>query len=87
MAIDNNYVLERLAAIEKRINDLQKIIENIPKLRQLGALKAVIEQEQKDFNSKLADLTARVEKLEKKQNRLNKKTPGNLMTGVFFCLL
>jgi hypothetical protein len=66
MAIDNNYVLERLAAIEKRINDLQKIIENIPKLRQLGALKAVIEQEQKDFNSKLADLTARVEKLEKK---------------------
>jgi len=66
MAIDNNYVLERLAAIEKRINDLQKIIENIPKLRQLGALKAVIEQEQKDSNSKLADLTARVEKLEKK---------------------
>ena len=66
MAIDNNYVLERLAAIEKRINDLQKIIENIPKLRQLGALKAVIEQEQKDFNSKLADLTARVEKLENK---------------------
>lgn len=66
MPIDNNYVLERLAAIEKRINDLQKIIENIPKLRQLGALKAVIEQEQKDFNSKLADLTARVEKLEKK---------------------
>lgn len=66
MAIDNNYVLERLVAIEKRINDLQKIIENIPKLRQLGALKAVIEQEQKDFNSKLADLTARVEKLEKK---------------------
>ena len=66
MAIDNNYILERIAAIEKRINDLQKIIENIPKLRQLGALKAVLEQEQKDFNSKLADLTARVEKLEKK---------------------
>jgi predicted nucleic acid-binding Zn-ribbon protein len=66
MAIDNNYILERIAAIEKRINDLQKIIEGIPKLRQLGALKAVLEQEQKDFNSKLADLTARVEKLENK---------------------
>ena len=66
MAIDNNYVLERIAAIEKRINDLQKIIENIPKLRQVGALKAVLEQEQKDINSKMLDLTARVEKLEKK---------------------
>jgi hypothetical protein len=66
MAIDNNYVLERLAAIEKRINDLQKIIENIPKLRQVGALKAVLEQEQKDINSKMLDLTARVEKLENK---------------------
>jgi predicted nucleic acid-binding Zn-ribbon protein len=66
MAIDNNYVLERLAAIEKRINDLQKIIENIPKLRQVGALKAVLEQEQKDINSKVFDLTARVEKLENK---------------------
>lgn len=66
MAIDNNYILERIAAIEKRINDLQKIIENIPKLRQVGALKAVLEQEQKDMNSKLFDLTARVEKLENK---------------------
>ena len=66
MAIDNNYVLERIAAIEKRINDLQKIIENIPKLRQVGALKAVLEQEQKDINSKVADLTARIEKLENK---------------------
>jgi predicted nucleic acid-binding Zn-ribbon protein len=66
MAIDNNYVLERIAAIEKRINDLQKIIENIPKLRQVGALKAVLEQEQKDINSKLFDLTARIEKLENK---------------------
>jgi predicted nucleic acid-binding Zn-ribbon protein len=66
MAIDNNYVLERIAAIEKRINDLQKIIENIPKLRQVGALKAVLEQEQKDINSKVFDLTARVEKLENK---------------------
>jgi len=66
MAIDNNYVLERIAAIEKRINDLQKIIENIPKLRQVGALKAVLEQEQKDINSKMLDITARVEKLEKK---------------------
>ena len=66
MAIDNNQLLERMAALERRINDLQKIIENIPKLRQLGALKAVLEQEQKDFNSKLMDLTTRVEKLEKK---------------------
>lgn len=66
MAIDNNLLLERMAALERRINDLQKIIENIPKLRQLGALKAVLEQEQKDFNSKLTDLTVRVEKLEKK---------------------
>jgi hypothetical protein len=66
MAIDNNLLLERMAALERRINDLQKIIENIPKLRQLGALKAVLEQEQKDFNSKLMDLTTRVEKLEKK---------------------
>lgn len=66
MAIDSNYVLERIAAIEKRINDLQKIIENIPKLRQVGALKAVLEQEQKDINSKLFDLTARIEKLENK---------------------
>ena len=66
MAIDNNYVLERIAAIEKRINDLQKIIENIPKLRQVGALKAVLEQEQKDISSKVLDLTARVEKLENK---------------------
>lgn len=66
MAIENNYILERIAAIEKRINDLQKIIENIPKLRQLGALKAVFEQDLKDLNSKVADITARVEKLEKK---------------------
>jgi hypothetical protein len=66
MAIGENYILERIAAIEKRINDLQKIIENIPKLRQLGALKAVFEQDLKDLNSKTADLTARVEKLEKK---------------------
>jgi predicted nucleic acid-binding Zn-ribbon protein len=66
MAIDNNYILERIGAIEKRINDLQKIIESIPKLRQVGALKAVLEQEQKDMNSKLFDLTARVEKLENK---------------------
>jgi hypothetical protein len=66
MAIGENYIVERIAAIEKRINDLQKIIENIPKLRQVGALKAVLEQEQKDINSKMLDLTARVEKLEKK---------------------
>jgi predicted nucleic acid-binding Zn-ribbon protein len=66
MAIGENYILERIAAIEKRINDLQKIIENIPKLRQVGALKAVLEQEQKDINSKMLDLTARVEKLENK---------------------
>jgi hypothetical protein len=66
MAIENNYVLERIAAIEKRINDLQKIIENIPKLRQVGALKATIEQEQKDLTAKVFDLTARVEKLENK---------------------
>jgi hypothetical protein len=64
MAIDNNYVLERIAAIERRINDLQKIIDGIPKLRQLGALKTVIEQEQKDFDSRLTLLTARVERLE-----------------------
>lgn len=64
MAIDNNYVLERIAAIERRINDLQKIIDGIPKLRQLGALKTVIEQEQKDLDSKLILLTARVERLE-----------------------
>ena len=66
MAIGENYIVERIAAIEKRINDLQKIIENIPKLRQVGALKAVLEQEQKDINSKMLDLTARVEKLENK---------------------
>lgn len=66
MAIDNNYLLERIAAIERRINDLQKILDSIPKLRQLGALKAVIEQEQKDLDSKLTMLTARVEKLENK---------------------
>ncbi len=66
MAIGENYILERIAAIEKRINDLQKIIENIPKLRQVGALKAVLEQEQKDINSKMLDLTARVERLENK---------------------
>jgi predicted nucleic acid-binding Zn-ribbon protein len=64
MAIDNNYVLERIAAIERRINDLQKIIDTIPKLRQLGAFKAVVEQEQKDLESKLTLLTARVERLE-----------------------
>ena len=64
MAIDNNYVLERIAAIERRINDLQKIIDTIPKLRQLGAFKAVVEQEQKDLDSKLTLLTARVERLE-----------------------
>ena len=58
MAIGENYIVERIAAIEKRINDLQKIIENIPKLRQVGALKAVLEQEQKDINSKMLDLTA-----------------------------
>jgi predicted nucleic acid-binding Zn-ribbon protein len=65
MAIDSNHILERITAVEKRINDLQKIIENIPKLRQVGALKAVIEQEQKDLNSKVADLTARIERIEK----------------------
>ena len=64
MAIDNNYVLERIAAIERRINDLQKIIDTIPKLRQLGAFKAVVEQEQKDLESRLTLLTARVERLE-----------------------
>jgi predicted nucleic acid-binding Zn-ribbon protein len=66
MAITNNDILVRIAAIEKRINDLQKIIESIPKLRQVGALKAVFEQDLKDLNSKVADLTARVEKLENK---------------------
>lgn len=66
MAINYNYLLERVAAIEKRINELQSIIENVPKLRQVGALKAVFEQDLKDLNSKVADLTARVEKLEKK---------------------
>ena len=66
MAISNNDILVRIAAIEKRINDLQKIIESIPKLRQVGALKAVFEQDLKDLNSKVADLTARVEKLENK---------------------
>jgi len=66
MAINYNYLLERVAAIEKRINELQSIIETVPKLRQVGALKAVFEQDLKDLNSKVADLTARVEKLEKK---------------------
>lgn len=66
MAIGNSDILVRIAAIEKRINDLQKIIENIPKLRQVGALKAVFEQDLKDLSSKVADLTARVEKLENK---------------------
>lgn len=66
MAITNNDILVRIAAIEKRINDLQKIIESIPKLRQVGALKAVFEQDLKDLNSKVADLTARIEKLENK---------------------
>ena len=64
MAIDNNYVLERIAAMERRINDLQKIIDGIPKLRQLGALKAVVEQEQKELESRLTLLSARVERLE-----------------------
>jgi predicted nucleic acid-binding Zn-ribbon protein len=66
MAISTNDILIRIAAIEKRINDLQKILENIPKLRQIGALKAVFEQDLKDLNSKVADLTARIEKLENK---------------------
>lgn len=66
MAIDNATILVRIAAIEERINVLQKILENIPKLRQVGALKAVFEQENKDLTAQLVDLTARVEKLEKK---------------------
>lgn len=66
MAINYNYLLDRVASIEKRINELQSIIETVPKLRQVGALKAVFEQDLKDLNSKVADLTARIEKLEKK---------------------
>ena len=66
MAIENSLLLERIASIESRINDLQKIIDNIPKLKQLGALKTVLEQEQKELSAKIADLTVRVEKLEKK---------------------
>lgn len=66
MAIDNATILARVSAIEQRINVLQKILENIPKLRQVGALKAVFEQENKDITAQLLDLTARVEKLEKK---------------------
>jgi hypothetical protein len=65
MAIDNATILARISAIEQRINVLQKILENIPKLRQVGALKAVFEQENKDITAQLLDLTARVEKLEK----------------------
>jgi predicted nucleic acid-binding Zn-ribbon protein len=66
MAIENSLLLERMASIESRINDLQKIIDNIPKLKQLGALKTVLEQEQKELSAKIADLTVRVERLEKK---------------------
>ena len=65
MAIDNATILARISAIEQRINVLQKILENIPKLRQVGALKAVFEQENKDITAQLLDLTARVDKLEK----------------------
>jgi len=66
MAIENSLLLERIASIESRINDLQKIIDNIPKLKQLGALKTVLEQEQKELSAKIADLTVRVERLEKR---------------------
>ena len=66
MAIDNEYIITRIVAIEQRINDLQKIIENIPKLRQLGALKAVLEQDIKEINSSMLLLTSRVETLENK---------------------
>ena len=64
MAIENTEVLIRIAAVEQRINDLQKIIESIPKLRQVGALKAVFEQDLKDVNARLVSLTARDEKIE-----------------------
>jgi protein tyrosine/serine phosphatase len=66
MAIQNADIYIRLAAIEQRVNDLQKIIEGIPKLRQVGALKAVFEQELKDLNATVVGLTARIEKLENK---------------------
>jgi hypothetical protein len=66
MAIDNDYLVARIVAIENRINDLQKVIESIPKLRQLGALKAVFEQDIKEINSAMLLLTSRVSTLENK---------------------
>jgi len=66
MAIDNAEIYIRIATIEQRINDLQKVIEGIPKLRQVGALKAVFEQELKDLDARVVSLTARIEKLENK---------------------
>ena len=66
MAVDNTEILIRIASIEQRINDLQKVIEGIPKLRQVGALKAVFELELKDVNARVISITARIEKLENK---------------------
>jgi hypothetical protein len=65
MAISNEYLLARIIALEDRINQLQDILENIPKLRQLGAIKASFEQDVKDINLVLADHAVRIEKLEK----------------------
>jgi hypothetical protein len=66
MAISNGDILTRITAIEKRIGQLQDIIESIPKLRQLGAIKAALEADLKDLNAKVGDLTARVDNLENK---------------------
>lgn len=65
MAISNEYLLARIIALEDRCNQLQDILENIPKLRQLGAIKASFEQDVKDINLILADHAVRIEKLEK----------------------
>lgn len=65
MAVTNEYLLARIVSLEGRINQLQDILENIPKLRQLGAIKASFEQDVKDINLILADHAVRIEKLEK----------------------
>jgi hypothetical protein len=65
MAVTNEYLLARIVSMEGRINQLQDILENIPKLRQLGAIKASFEQDVKDINLVLADHAVRIEKLEK----------------------
>lgn len=65
MAVTNEYLLARIIALEDRINQLQDILDSIPKLRQLGAIKAAFEQDVKEMSLILADHAVRIEKLEK----------------------